>query len=118
MIPHGSILARCCSPITMTRGGSPDAGRVGTGMSAAELKRLHAMLKPLGVSTMPLETPPPRTSRFGSPLELSRVHWVTPQLVCEVRFLSWTSDGLLRQVAYEGLRADKPARDVKRQRPV
>jgi bifunctional non-homologous end joining protein LigD len=41
---------------------------------------------------------------------------VKPQLVCEVRFLSWTSDGLLRQVAYEGLRADKSARDMRRQR--
>jgi hypothetical protein len=63
-------------------------------------------------------TPPPHTSRFGSPLELSRVTWVKRQLVCEVRFLSWTSDGLLRQVAYEGLRADKPAREVRLSRPV
>ena len=45
----------------------------------------------------------------GSPLELSRVHWVKPQLMHEVRFLSRMSDGLLRQVAYEGLR-DKPGR--------
>jgi ATP-dependent DNA ligase len=87
-------------------------------MSAAELKRLHAMLQALRVSRMPLTAPPPRTSRFGSPLELSRVHWVKPQLVCEVRFLNWTSDGLLRQVAYEGLRGDKPAIAVRRQRPV
>ena len=94
------------------------AGRVGTGMSAAELRRLHATLQPLHLSKMPLDAPPPRTSRFGSPLELSRVHWVKPELVCEVRFLSWTSDGLLRQVAYEGLRADKPARDVRLVRPV
>jgi len=93
------------------------AGRAGTGMSAAELRRLHALLQPLTVSTMPLDAPPPRTARFGSPLELSRVHWVKPQLVCEVRFLSWTSDGLLRQVAYEGLRTDKPAAEVRRQRP-
>jgi len=42
---------------------------------------------------------------------------VKPRLVCEVRFLSWTSDGLLRQVAYEDLRADKAARDVRRERP-
>jgi DNA ligase D-like protein (predicted ligase) len=94
------------------------AGRVGTGMSAAELHSLQAALQPLRASRMPLDTPPPRTSRFGSPLELSRVHWVKPQLVCEVRFLSWTSDGLLRQVAYEGLRADKPAHQVKRVRLV
>ena len=77
-------------------------------MSAAELRRLHALLQPLIIATLPLDAPPPRTACFGSPLELSRVHWVKPQLVCEVRFLSWTSDGLLRQIAYEGPRADKP----------
>jgi len=57
-------------------------------MSADELRRLHAILQPLRVSTMPLAAPPPRNARFGSPLELSRVHWIKPQLVCEVRFLS------------------------------
>ena len=82
------------------------------------MRRLYEMLQPLQVSKVPLDVPPPRSSRFGSPLVLSRVHWVRPTLVCEVRFLSWTSDGLLRQVAYEGLRADKPAAEVKPQRPV
>jgi ATP-dependent DNA ligase len=52
-----------------------------------------------------MERPPliPRSSRFGSPLFLSRVHWVRPQLVSAVRFLTWTEDNLLRQVVYEGL---------------
>jgi ATP-dependent DNA ligase len=58
---------------------------------------------------MPLEVSPPRTSRFGSPLVLSRVHWVRPELVTEVKFFTWTDDNLLRQVVYEGLREDKPA---------
>jgi bifunctional non-homologous end joining protein LigD len=57
---------------------------------------------------------PPRTSHFGSPLELSRVHWVRPELVVEVKFLAWTDQGLLRQVIYEGVREDKPASDVRR----
>jgi bifunctional non-homologous end joining protein LigD len=61
---------------------------------------------------VPLAAPRPRTSRFGSPLNLSRVHWVRPELVCEVTFLSWTDDGLLRQVTYHGLREDKPASEV------
>lgn len=52
---------------------------------------------------MPLDVPPPRKSRFGSALVLSRVHWLRPELVCEVRFLTWTADGLLRQTAYEGV---------------
>ncbi|MBV9198563.1 MAG: hypothetical protein JO320_04570 [Alphaproteobacteria bacterium] len=50
--------------------------------------------------------PPPRGSRFGSPLRLSRVHWVRPALVAEVKFLTWTEENLLRQVVYEGLRED------------
>jgi hypothetical protein len=66
---------------------------------------------------MPLDTAPPRDSRFGSPLTLSRVHWVRPQLVAEVKFLSWTEDNLLRQVVYEGLREDKPAMEVHRATP-
>ena len=94
------------------------AERVGTGMSDAELRRVHRILQPLRVQKMPLDVPPPRSTRFGSPLVLSRVHWVRPELVCEVRFLSWTADGLLRQTAYVGLRDDKPARDVRRPRVV
>jgi ATP-dependent DNA ligase len=46
--------------------------------------------------------PPPKTTRFGTPLVLSRVHWVRPELVAEVTYLTWTADGLLRHVVYEG----------------
>jgi hypothetical protein len=66
---------------------------------------------------MPPDTPPPRTNRFGSPLILSRVHWVRPELVAEVKFLTWTDDNLLRQVVYQGLREDKPASEVRRHVP-
>jgi ATP-dependent DNA ligase len=74
------------------------AGRAGTGMTEKELKRLAAVLAPLQVPKMPLAEPPPRDSRFGSPLKLSRVHWVRPELVVEVTYLTWTEDNLLRQV--------------------
>ena len=66
---------------------------------------------------MPLDVPPPRSTRFGSPLVLSRVHWVRPELVAEVKYLAWTEDNLLRQVVYEGLREDKPAAEVRRPVP-
>ena len=66
---------------------------------------------------MPLDVAPPRSTRFGAPLVLSRVHWVRPGLVVEVKYLAWTDDGLLRQVVYEGIREDKPAREVVRQTP-
>ena len=93
------------------------AGRASTGINTAELERLWRRLQPLAVSKMPLDIPPPRTSCFGSPLVLSRVHWVRPELVAEVKFLTWTEDNLLRQVVYEGLRADKPAAEVRRAVP-
>ena len=60
---------------------------------------------------------PPRTSRFGTPFELSRVQWVRPEVVVEVDYLTWTLNNLLRQVAYVGLREDKPAREVLRPVP-
>jgi bifunctional non-homologous end joining protein LigD len=66
---------------------------------------------------MPLDVPPPLSTRFGSPLVLSRVHWVRPELVAEVKFLTWTEDKLLRQVVYEGLREDKLAAEVCRPVP-
>ncbi|TAJ81824.1 non-homologous end-joining DNA ligase [Reyranella sp.] len=93
------------------------AGRAGTGITDKELKRLAGVLAPLQVSKMPLAEPPPRDSRFGSPLKLSRVHWVKPELVVEVTYLTWTDDNLLRQVSYQGQREDKPATQVVRATP-
>jgi bifunctional non-homologous end joining protein LigD len=93
------------------------AGRAGAGIRRAELERLWRRLQPLATDGMPLEVPPPRDSLLGSPLVLSRVHWVRPELVAEVKYLTWTDDNLLRQVVYEGLREDKPAADVRRPVP-
>ena len=56
-------------------------------------------------------------SRFGSPLVSSRVHWVRPEMVVEVSYLTWTEDGLLRQVVYLGEREDEPAAEVRRSPP-
>lgn len=73
-------------------------------MTDKELKRLAGVLTPLQVPKMPLAEPPPRDSRFGSPLKLSRVHWVRPEVVVEITYLTWTEDNLLRQVSYQGQR--------------
>jgi len=86
-------------------------------MPVAELERVSLRLRPLAVDKMPLSEPPPRGSRFGSPLVLSRVHWVRPEVVVEVSYVEWTPDGLLRHVVYLGEREDKPAIDVQRDRP-
>jgi bifunctional non-homologous end joining protein LigD len=93
------------------------AGRAGTGITDKELKRLSDLLKPLQTPKMPLAEPPPRDSRFGSPLKLSRVHWVRLQIVVEVTYLTWTEDNLLRQVSYQCQSEDKRARQVVRAAP-
>ena len=79
--------------------------------------RLWRRLQPLATSDMPLDVPPPRDARFGSPLTLSRVHWVRPEMVAEDKYLTWTEDNLLRRVVYEGLREDQPAAEVRRAVP-
>jgi ATP-dependent DNA ligase len=63
-------------------------------------------MQPLAIPQMPLEAPPLRSSS-------SAAHWVGPELVAEVRYLSWTDDNLLRQVVFEGLREDKPAPEIR-----
>jgi DNA ligase D-like protein (predicted ligase) len=91
------------------------AGRVGTGMPVKVLADLRRRLDPLARKTSPLSGAPPRSTRFGSPLVLSRVHWVEPQLVAEITYLTWTADDLLRHTVYVGLREDKPATDIRRE---
>ena len=46
------------------------AGRVGTGMPDKVLADLRRRLEPLARATSPLSAPPPRKTRFGSPLVL------------------------------------------------
>jgi ATP dependent DNA ligase C terminal region len=57
-------------------------------------------------------------SRFGSPLVLSQVHWVRPEIILEVTYAEWTPDGLLRHVVYLGERQDKLAIEVHRSPPL
>lgn len=88
------------------------AGRVGTGFTDAELRRLQALLEPLARDSSPFDEPPelPREVR-----KLGR--FVEPTLVCEVAFSEWTHTGTLRQPSYKGLRDDKDAADVVREHP-
>ena len=57
---------------------------------------------------MTVDVPPPKNARFGKPLVLTRVHWVRPELVAEVTYLTWTADGLLRHVVYKGCARTSP----------
>jgi bifunctional non-homologous end joining protein LigD len=83
------------------------AGKVGTGYDRAALEMLHRKLAPLHR----------RTSPFASgPAPMSEVQWVTPRLVAEIGFGEWTPAGLLRHPRYLGLREDKTAAEVRRER--
>ncbi len=81
--------------------------QVGSGFSQAELDRLAKRLRKLEVKTCPFARRPP-----GS----TRVHWVRPVLVAEVKFTEWTSEGGLRHPTYLGLRDDRDPRTVVRER--
>jgi bifunctional non-homologous end joining protein LigD len=83
------------------------AGKVGTGFDRATLLDVHGRLTALLRSSAPFADPP----RYRS------VHWVEPELVAEVGFAEWTPDGKLRHPRFKGLRADKQASEVRRERP-
>lgn len=78
-------------------------GHVGTGFSHKVLEELHATLVKL---TSPKSPFPAKVNTT----------WVRPSLVAEVKFAEWTSKGELRQPVYLGLRSDKRAKDVVRER--
>jgi len=84
------------------------AGRVGTGFTDAELRRLDGVLAPLTTDECPFDPPPPRAEMLRKP------RWVRPELVAELAFGEWTGDGRLRHPSYLGLRTDKAAADVTR----
>jgi bifunctional non-homologous end joining protein LigD len=89
------------------------AGNVGTGFNSREIDKLLEKLRPLRRDTAPFREVPkmPKVRR-------SDVIWVEPKLVCEVEFAEWTHDGRLRAPSYKGLREDKAAEDVRREKPV
>lgn len=54
-------------------------------------------------------------SPFADPVRERGVHWLRPELVAQIGFTEWTTDGRLRHPRYTGLRADKPAAQVVRE---
>ena len=87
------------------------AGRVGTGFNNKTLSDLRTRLDRIENKSTPFTNPPTGADARG-------VHWVKPQLVCEIAFTGWTSDALLRHPSFKGLREDKPAEKVIRETAV
>ncbi|MBO3664780.1 ATP-dependent DNA ligase [Microbacterium stercoris] len=79
-------------------------GRVGTGFSDRELRRLRELFDPLRTDQCPLADVPA--------LDARDVIWLSPELVGEVEFSEWTPSGHLRHPRWRGLRIDKTPAEV------
>jgi bifunctional non-homologous end joining protein LigD len=81
------------------------AGKVGTGFDDAMLEDLGRRMKSLAIDQNPF-------SDFGA---TEGVHFIEPELVCEVKFTEWTEHGKLRHPRFVGMRRDKKAAAVVRE---
>lgn len=84
-------------------------GRVGTGFTGQSLKELHGRLEPLATQKLDIDNGPRGSHARG-------VRWVEPRLVAEVAYTGFTEDGILRHPTFQGLRDDKVASEVRRER--
>jgi bifunctional non-homologous end joining protein LigD len=84
------------------------AGKVGTGFDSTDFNTLAKRFKPLERSASSFEEVPT--------VERKDAVWLEPKLVCEISYTEWTRDGRLRHPSFKGLREDKRARDVHRER--
>jgi len=85
------------------------AGKVGTGFSHSVLGRLRRQLDEVATDHSPF-------GRNEDKLPRTPVHWVRPQLVADIGYAEWTTAGLLRHPRFHGLRRDKEASSVVRER--
>ncbi len=83
------------------------AGRTGTGFTQKTHRTLRDRLEPLARTASPFAVISAEGRRGA--------HWLSPELVAEVRFSTWTGENQLRHAAYLGLREDKPAREIRRE---
>jgi len=96
------------------------AGKVGTGFDFKLLASLRAAFDRIAQDECPFANlPRPQKARYGQTItasQMKRCHWIKPTMVCQVRFAEWTRDGSLRQPVFLGLREDKEASEVVREK--
>ncbi|MBG6120798.1 DNA ligase D [Sphingobium sp. AEW010] len=83
-------------------------GKVGTGFDSQAMDELDKAMARLATDTAPVDVP--RAETRG-------VSWIKPKLVAEIAFAEFTADGRVRHGSFLGLRADKPAKTVKPEKP-
>lgn len=95
-------------------------GKIGTGFNDKTQKEIMAKMKKLVTDKVPFtETPDvEKPSRFRPNPPKAKVTWLKPQLVCEVSYTEITSDGVMRHPSFEGLRIDKKAKDVIKEKEI
>jgi len=86
-------------------------GRVGTGFDDRTLRDLHGKLTKL------VQKASPFSDLSGHTGQARGVTWVKPLLVAQIEFSNWTNERQLRHPSFQGLREDKPAKDVVRESP-
>ena len=85
------------------------AGKVGTGFDDAALVAMRNRLAKLEQDAPAFVNPPRGFEARGA-------HWVEPKLVAEVKFTEWSDAGSLRHPSFVGLREDKKASEVIREK--
>ena len=83
-------------------------GRAGTGFDTKTLRTVYDTLVPLITDKKPIPQKVP---------DAGNTSWVKPKLVAEVKFTEWTAAGEMRHPVFLGLRTDKPATEVIREKP-
>lgn len=84
------------------------AGRVGTGFNTKMLQSIKKELAPLEQDESPFDVNSPKGKG---------IHWTLPEKVCEVSFGNWTNEGILRTPVFQGMREDKPSKDIHMEKP-
>jgi len=95
------------------------AGKVRAGFTPHIRRELVGKLTPLTIGECPFANLPDASSgRWGGGITADQMHalrWTKPELLAQIRFTEWTADRRLRHAAFLGLRADKAAREVRRE---